>query len=219
MLSVSSLNIISSHETSFSSLARGSSRCWESRERLYLLPHTPLLPASRRDKAQAPPARAAPALGPGSSSAERLGLGLQPRGGRWPRAGAWGSAGVLPKGNLVNEKPSPTPPSHRGFFPGWRGGGRAWQAAQPRPSPRGKVFRGLPISHLAPRVCRDGQEQRDAPWGNTDSSHWHQGHNLGQRGGAGQPLPLLQKPNTNSARVWLSVELVARIKWLLLNLL
>lgn len=219
MLSVSSLNIISSHETSFSSLARGSSRCWESRERLYLLPHTPLLPASRRDKAWAPPARAAPALGPGSSSAEMLGLGLQPRGRRWPRAGAWGSAGILPKGNLVNESPLPPRCPAEGFLPGWRGGGRAWQAAQPRPSPRGKVFRGLPISHLTPRVRRDGQEQWDAPWGNTGSSHWRQGHNLGQSGGAGQPLPLLQNPNPNSARVWLSVQPVAGIKWLLLNLL
>lgn len=54
MLSVSSLNIISSHETSFSSLARGSSRCWESGSSLYLWLHTPPLPACVQAELRSP---------------------------------------------------------------------------------------------------------------------------------------------------------------------
>lgn len=60
MLSVSPLNIISSHETSFSSLARGSSCCWESGKSLYLLLHTPALPASGRTKPRSPGAAPGP---------------------------------------------------------------------------------------------------------------------------------------------------------------
>lgn len=60
MLSVSPLNIISSHETSFSSLARGSSCCWESSKSLYLLLHTPALPASGGTKPRSPGAAPGP---------------------------------------------------------------------------------------------------------------------------------------------------------------
>lgn len=95
MLSVSSLNIISSHETSFSSLARGSSRCWESSRSLYLLLHTPLLPASCRDKELHSPGASSPSTGSwgwgfGPQGAGGLGMGL-------------GMTGFTPKRNLVNE--------------------------------------------------------------------------------------------------------------------
>lgn len=85
MLSVSSLNIISSHETSFSSLARGSSCCWESGKSLYLLLHTPALPASGRTKPRSPGAALGPQRQRGDAGTGRrvlgpgLGLGLELR--------------------------------------------------------------------------------------------------------------------------------------------
>lgn len=60
----------------------------------------------------------------------------------------------------------------------------------------GKVFQGLPISHLTPCEHQDGQEWLDALWGN--QGHWLQGHNLRKREGAGQSLPLPQKHKPNS---------------------
>lgn len=218
MLSVSSLNIISSRETSFSSLARGSSRCWESSKSFYLLRHTPLLPASRRDKEPRSPGESSPSAGTRQQQ-QRREAGASARGRRWPRDGVWVSQAFYQGGISLTKVPSLPAVPRRDFLPTSQDGG---QQAQPaalgqagsglgrlQPSGRrlhdpghlpGKVCQGLPISHLVPWVRRDGQEQRDAPWGDTGSSHWLQGHNLGKREGAGQPLPLPQKRKANSGR-------------------
>lgn len=126
-----------------------------------------------------------------------------------------GITGFLPKRNLIKESRVPRGCTARGFLPTSQDGGQQAEAlgqagsglGRLQPSGRrlhdpghlpGKVCQGLPISHLVPWARRDGQEQRDAPWGNTGSSHWLQGHNLGKREGAGQPLPLPQKRKRNS---------------------
>lgn len=178
MLSVSSLNIISSHETSFSSLARGSSRCWESSRSLYLLLHTPLLPASCRDKELRSPGASSPSMGSwgwgfGPQGAGGLGMGL-------------GMTGFTPKRNLIIESTA----LWRDFLPAVQGqaelSGR--RLCKPHHHPR-EVSVGLLISHLTPWVCQDGQEDQDTPWENQDSSHCLQGHKLEKMGSVGQPLP------------------------------
>lgn len=85
--------------------------------------------------------------------------------------------------------------ARRGWVRPGQAPARGQEAAQPGSLP-GKVFQGLPISHLAPCEHQDGQEWLDALWGN--QGHWLQGHNLRKREGAGQSLPLPQKHKPNS---------------------
>lgn len=172
MLSVSSLNIISSHETSFSSLARGSSRCWESSESLYLLPHTPVLPASCRDKAPGSPGSSSPGAGTRRPRRGDTGAAAQ----RTPVASGWSvdTTGFLPKGNLVNESPLPPHKSNSGCGEGLaacRASGWDKMAAaksslkhpkllmrmkppqHPSRTPEGTKAQASPLSHSAGATC------------------------------------------------------------------